>query len=67
MHGAANDYGRDYVEGDMLAAIRQLVGPDCLISASYDLHGNVSQRVIDSLDSLTAYRTAGAAIVDVGA
>lgn len=58
MHGAANVYGRDDVEGDMLAAIRQVVGPDCLISASYDLHGNVSQRVIDSLNILTAYRTA---------
>lgn len=58
MHGAANVYGRDDVEGDMLAAIRAVVGADCLISASYDLHGNVSQRVIDSLDLLTAYRTA---------
>lgn len=58
MHGAANVYGRDDVEGDMLAAIRQIVGPDCLISASYDLHGNVSHRVIDSLNLLTAYRTA---------
>jgi microcystin degradation protein MlrC len=58
MHGAANVYGRDDVEGDMLAAIRQVVGPDCLISASYDLHGNVSQRVVDSLNILTAYRTA---------
>lgn len=58
MHGAANVYGRDDVEGDLLAAIRQAVGPACLIAASYDLHGNVSQRVIDSLNILTAYRTA---------
>lgn len=58
MHGAANVYGRDDVEGDMLAAIRAVVGPHCLISASYDLHGNVSQRVIDSLNTMTAYRTA---------
>lgn len=58
MHGAANVYGRDDVEGDMLAAIREVVGPDCLISASYDLHGNVSPRVVDSINMLTAYRTA---------
>lgn len=58
MHGAANVHGRDDVEGDMLAAIREAVGPDCIISASYDLHGNVSQRVVDSIDMLTAYRTA---------
>lgn len=42
----------------MLAAIRAVVGPDCVISASYDLHGNVSPRVVDSLNMLTAYRTA---------
>ncbi len=58
MHGAANVYGRDDVEGDLLAAIRQVVGPDCLISASYDLHGNVSAQVVASIDLLTAYRTA---------
>jgi microcystin degradation protein MlrC len=58
MHGAAHVYGRDDVEGDLLAAIREVVGPHCLISASYDLHGNLSQRVIDSLNMLTAYRTA---------
>jgi len=58
MHGAANVDGRDDVEGDMLAAIREVVGPDCIIAASYDLHGNVSSRVIASLNLLTAYRTA---------
>ncbi|MCB0106975.1 MAG: M81 family metallopeptidase, partial [Caldilineaceae bacterium] len=58
MHGAANVHGRDDVEGDMLAAVREVVGPGCIISASYDLHGNVSQRVVDSIDMLTAYRTA---------
>ncbi len=58
MHGAANVHGRDDVEGDMIAAIRAVVGPGCLISASYDLHGNVSPRVAESLNMLTAYRTA---------
>ena len=58
MHGAANVYGRDDVEGDLLAAMRAVVGPDCVISASYDLHGNVSTQVVASIDLLTAYRTA---------
>ena len=30
---------------------------DCLLSASYDLHGQVSKRIVDSLDAITAYRT----------
>lgn len=58
MHGAVNVFGMDDAEGDWIAATRAAVGPDCLIVASYDLHGNVSPRVVDSLDLLSAYRTA---------
>ncbi|MCB0032071.1 MAG: M81 family metallopeptidase, partial [Anaerolineales bacterium] len=32
--------------------------PDCLISASMDLHGNISARFVAAIDMLTAYRTA---------
>ena len=58
MHGAMYVDDQEDAEGDWTAAVRALVGPDCLISASYDLHGNVSQRVMDNVDILTAYRTA---------
>ena len=58
MHGALNVESMDDAEGDWIAATRQVAGADCLLSASYDLHGNVSARVIEQLDSLTAYRTA---------
>lgn len=58
LHGAAFVAGMDDAEGDFVAAIRAVVGPDCPISVSYDLHGNVSQRVIDSIDMFSAYRTA---------
>lgn len=58
MHGASHVEGMDDSEGDLITAIRELVGPDMPISASYDLHGNLSQRIIDSIDMFTAYRTA---------
>ena len=58
MHGAMNVVGMDDAEGDWIAAAREVVGARCLISASYDLHGNISARVIDNLDLITAYRTA---------
>ncbi|MFP5078431.1 M81 family metallopeptidase [Rhizobium sp. YIM 134829] len=58
MHGAMNVEGMDDAEGDWISAARAVVGPDCLVSASYDLHGNVSQRIIDQLDIFAAYRTA---------
>ena len=41
-----------------MTAAREVVGPDCLITASYDLHGNISQRVIDQLDGFSAFSTA---------
>ncbi len=58
MHGAMFVDGMHDAEGDWMEAARKLVGPTCLMSASYDLHGNVSQRVIDNLDMFSAYRTA---------
>ncbi|OWW04543.1 microcystin degradation protein MlrC [Rhizobium sp. R72] len=58
MHGAMNVEGMDDAEGDWIAAARSVVGPDCVIAASYDLHGNVSQRIVDQLDIFAAYRTA---------
>ena len=58
MHGALFVKGMVDAEGDWISAIRELVGPDCLISASYDLHGNVSERIMGHLDIITGYRTA---------
>jgi microcystin degradation protein MlrC len=58
MHGAMNVLGMDDAEGDWIAAAREVVGPDCLLSASFDLHANISQRIVDTLDMLTTYRTA---------
>jgi len=58
MHGALYVEGMQDAEGDWISAARQVVGDDCLISASYDLHGNLSRRVIDNIDMLSAYRTA---------
>src|SRR6478736_5343982 len=58
MHGAMNVEGIEDAEGDWIAAARSVVGPDCVVAASYDLHGNVSQRIIDQLDIFAAYRTA---------
>ena len=58
MHGAAFVEGLTDAEGDWIAAARDVVGPDLPVSASYDLHGNVSQAIIDRIDMFTAYRTA---------
>ena len=58
MHGAMFVEDMQDAEGDWIEAVRKIVGPGCLISASYDLHGNLSHRIIRNLDTLSAYRTA---------
>lgn len=58
MHGAMFVDGMQDCEGDWIAATRQVVGDSVPISASYDLHGNLSRRIFDNLDMLSAYRTA---------
>ena len=58
MHGAMFVEGMFDAEGDFISAVREVVGPDVLISASYDLHGNISQRIVDGLDMFSTYRTA---------
>lgn len=58
MHGAMNVEGMDDAEGDWIAAARAVVGPDMPIAASYDLHGNLTQKIIDQLDIFAGYRTA---------
>ncbi|MBY5315239.1 microcystin degradation protein MlrC [Rhizobium leguminosarum] len=58
MHGAMYVEGIEDAEGDWISAARALVGEDCTVSASYDLHGNVTQRIIDALDIYSTYRTA---------
>ena len=58
MHGAMLvEYMLD-AEVDWISAVRGVVGERCLISASYDLHGNLSRRVIDNIDMMSAFRTA---------
>ncbi|MEG3132615.1 M81 family metallopeptidase [Rouxiella sp. T17] len=58
MHGAMYVEGMEDAEGDWIAAARAVAGADCPISVSYDLHGNVSQQIIDAIDMFSTYRTA---------
>ncbi|MDX7949678.1 M81 family metallopeptidase [Lichenihabitans sp. Uapishka_5] len=57
-HGAVTVEGLDDAEADWIGAARACVGPACWMAASYDLHGNLSQTIVDGLDILAAYRTA---------
>ncbi|WP_214324963.1 M81 family metallopeptidase [Nonomuraea sediminis] len=58
IHGAMSVVGRQDAEGDLITAIRQVIGSEPLVSTAMDLHGNVSQTLFDGCDLLTCYRTA---------
>lgn len=44
-------------EAVILRRVREALGPGPRLAASFDLHGNLSQPVVDALDVLVAYRT----------
>jgi microcystin degradation protein MlrC len=57
IHGAMSVVGMTDAEADLASAVRDLVGPDCLVSAAMDPHGNMSRRLIAGLDLATSHRT----------
>ncbi|WP_157411562.1 M81 family metallopeptidase [Actinoplanes rectilineatus] len=58
IHGAMSVDGMDDAEGDLITAIRAVIGPDVLVSAPMDLHGNVSERFARAVELPTCYRLA---------
>lgn len=57
LHGAMVTEHFDDGEGELLARVRALVGPDLPILASLDLHANVTRRMLENAETFVAYRT----------
>ncbi len=47
LHGAGVAEGRDDLEGSILTAVRDVVGPATPVIVTLDLHGNVTQTMVD--------------------
>jgi microcystin degradation protein MlrC len=58
IHGAMSVVGREDAEADLATRVRAELGPDVLVSASMDLHGNVSRELGTAVDLITCYRMA---------
>lgn len=58
LHGAMTVVGMRDAEADLTTALREVLGPDCLISCTQDLHGNVSAELVEQVDLITCYRMA---------
>lgn len=57
LHGAVCAVGEDDVEGDLLAMVRNELGFTGHVVVSLDLHANVTPRMLQHADAITAYRT----------
>ena len=58
MHGAIFVDDLDDPEGEWIEAVRGVVGEDCIVSVSFDLHGQMTNKIVNNIDALAAYRTA---------
>jgi microcystin degradation protein MlrC len=56
LHGAMVTEHFDDGEGEILARVRKLIGPDIPLVTSLDLHANVTPQMMDNADALIAYR-----------
>ncbi len=56
-HGATVSETVWDVDGDWLTKVREVVGPNVPIVSTADPHGNLSSKMIATVDAITAYRT----------
>jgi len=57
LHGAMEVEGLGDGEADLLTAVRELVGPQAVISLGLDLHGNITPEMARCVNLITGYRT----------
>ncbi|BCP54767.1 microcystinase C [Kaistia sp. 32K] len=55
LHGAMVAQGYDDPEGDLLARIREIVGPDVLIAAELDPHSHLTPKRVENSNILAAF------------
>lgn len=56
MHGAMTADGYDDCEGDLLANVRAIVGPDVVIGGELDLHCSITPKMVDAADALITFK-----------
>ncbi len=56
-HGAMVSTGTPDPDGEMLARIREAVGPGAAVVVTLDLHANLSERMVEAADVVIGYRT----------
>ena len=57
LHGAMVAEHAPDGEGELLARIREVVGPDVPVAAALDLHGNITAQMVQHADVMVGFRT----------
>jgi len=55
LHGAMVPEGMEDGEGPLVERVRAVVGPDVPVAVTLDLHGNITDRLVEESDVLVAY------------
>ncbi len=56
LHGAMVAHGYDDVEGDIVARVREIVGPDCVIGVELDPHCHLTRKRLAGADIVILYK-----------
>ncbi|EIM74078.1 MlrC domain-containing protein [Nitratireductor aquibiodomus RA22] len=56
MHGAMIAQGYDDCEGDMMARVREIVGPDAIIGLELDPHCHLTTQMLDNATAIVCYK-----------
>jgi microcystin degradation protein MlrC len=57
LHGAMSAEGEDDPEGYLLQEVRRIIGPEMPMVVSLDLHGILTDRMVENSDAIVAYHT----------
>jgi microcystin degradation protein MlrC len=56
LHGAMVAEGYDDCEGDLMANIRAIVGPEATIGAELDLHCSITEKIVSNADIIITFK-----------
>ena len=56
MHGAMVAEGYDDCEGDLLASLRDIVGPEAVLGGELDLHCHITPKMLEAATALVTYK-----------
>ena len=57
LHGAMTTESLEDQEGDLVSAVREVVGPDVPIVVSLDLHGHITDLMVNPSDAIIGFHT----------